>query len=70
MNRFQQSLEEMESVSIEAPDFADAYDLAPIRNHAGQAIVPDAVTVPWWAGDEREPGSLFDHVPRNRHRAA
>jgi len=69
MNRFQQSLEETESVSIEAPDFADAYDMEPIRNHSGQAIIPDAVTVPGWAGDEREPGCLFDRVPRRRRAA-
>jgi len=69
MIRFQLSPEEMESVSIEAPDFSDAYDLAPIRNRSGQSIVPDVVTVPWWASDEREPGSLFDRVPR-RHQAA
>jgi len=66
MDRFQQSLEEMERVSIDPEEFADAYDLAPIRNRAGQAIVPDAVTVPWWAWDEREPGSLFDRAPRRR----
>ncbi len=69
MDRFQQSLEEMESASFETPDFADTYDLAPIRNRAGQAIVPDAVTVPWWAWDEQEPGSLFDRVPRRRRAA-
>lgn len=69
MDRFQMSLEEIENVSIEAEEFADSYDLAPIRNHSGQAIVPDAVTVPWWASDEREPGSLFDRAPRGNRAA-
>jgi hypothetical protein len=69
MDRFQQSLAEMESISIDVEESNDSYDLSPIRNRSGQAIIPDAVTVPWWASDEREPGSLFDHAPRGRRAA-
>lgn len=70
MDRFALDLDETFSVGFDLDeDFSNHLDVAPFRNQHGQALRPEHACQPWWDAALREPGNLFDRLPR-RDRAA